>query len=277
MRLSETCFVLNMKGSGEREKGEYSIRWFTPTNEVDLCGHATLAAAHVLFNHHHTNVSLSDITFVTKHNLRLTVSRISGRDQLSMTFPCYPPVPISRHSHDFASFQQLVLPILTTSTSSTKANKMEAENEVVSIHWSSETQKVIFFLSENVEMRHLKVCEEDFKRWMCLELSHPVRGVCLTKRTRGNRFQTRYFSPWNGIGEDPVNGSSHTVLAPLWRRIVDGDNEYDNEVEEDGGSVFHSEVCSPRGGELSVCVAHDNLNVQLRGGAVVVLSGQFNF
>jgi len=257
MRLSETCFVVPRREDGEKSEqvpAEYSIRWFTPTNEVNLCGHATLAAAHVLCNVLNIPVK-SHITFVTKESLKLTVRRDEDSKELTMTFPSYPPVEVT---DDLALLllQELLLPIFVKSG-------RQAEDDIKSVYWSPETKKVFFLLSNEIELESLDISNNDMERWMALELPYPVRGVCITKcGADSNTFDTRYFSPWNGIGEDPVNGSSHTVLGPLWRSLCGGDSR-----------LFCSRICSPRGGEMSVLVAQDNSEVQLKGSAVIFMSG----
>ena len=266
MRLSETCFVVPLRDDSTG-CNEYSIRWFTPTNEVNLCGHATLAAAHVLLHVIGSQQQQQkEVLFTTKDGLQLTVRpQVEANSKmLVMEFPCYKPVLIT-DPESLISLHRLVR--LFTDRS----------NQVVSTYWSAETKKVFFVLDRNScegGLGAVEVSQRDMDGWMELvDLPLDVRGVCVTRYTSDSmdEWEMRYFSPWNGIGEDPVNGSSHTVLGPIWRMLARAGCG-DAGVPE----LFHSEVCSPRGGEMWVRVADDESKVELMGNAVVVMSGHLH-
>ena len=178
-----------------------------------------------------------------------------------MTFPCYLPVEIT-DSIEEASLRRLIDPILSKNPNKTK------DDEIISLYWSPDTKKLFFVLSPKIELTDLDISQHDFDQWMLLgdSLPYPVRGICLTRKGEtSDSFKMRYFSPWNGIGEDPVNGSSHTVLGPLWKSRFN-----------DGRSVFHSKICSNRGGYLTVSVAENGSSVELKGCAVIVLTGELH-
>lgn len=250
MRHSETCFAVKCA------ENDYMIRWFTPTNEVDLCGHGTLATAHVLF-YVETVTSLTEIKFITKKGLQLVVHSDSIANTLAMMFPCYPPELIS-HPVAKTSLQQLIGPVLKPDIS--------YDTQIVAVYWSKETKKLFFVLSDDIDISTLYIEQKEFDLWMgmCDILPFEVRGICITNKDKSSDIgiKMRYFSPWNGIGEDPVNGSSHTVLGPLWKSRCSGQ------------SVFHSRICSKRGGSMFVKVTADDSLVELKGSAVVILSGE---
>jgi PhzF family phenazine biosynthesis protein len=176
MNLSETAF-LHPVGDG------FQLRWFTPVVEVDLCGHATLAAAHVLWEERHLPLNRS-ARFQTRSGL-LTAER---RDNwIELDFPAEPaeiaPVPA-------ALSQALGVPILSAGR-----NRFDALVEV-------ESEEAVRGLSP------------DFGKMAEV----PVRGVIVTSRASspGYDFVSRFFAPRLGINEDPVCGSAHCCLGPFW-------------------------------------------------------------
>jgi PhzF family phenazine biosynthesis protein len=176
MNLSETAF-LHPVGDG------FQLRWFTPVVEVDLCGHATLAAAHVLWEERHLSLNQS-ARFQTRSGL-LTAERRG--DWIELDFPAEPveiaPVPD-------ALSQALGVPILTAGR-----NRFDALVEV-------DSEETVRRLSP------------DFGRMAEV----PVRGVIVTSRASspGYDFVSRFFAPRLGIDEDPVCGSAHCCLGPFW-------------------------------------------------------------
>lgn len=176
MNLSETAFLL-------KQADGYSLRWFTPAVEVDLCGHATLASAHTLWSEGYLSVG-EEARFHTRSGL-LTAQQQG--DWIVLNFPA-----------------TLVQPELAPE------GLMEALGvEAVSVHKSRFDYLVQ--LATEAEVRDLK---PDFARLCQL----PVRGVIVTSRaaTPDYDFVSRFFGPGSGINEDPVTGSAHCALAPFW-------------------------------------------------------------
>lgn len=172
--LSETAFFVQ-KGN------EYELRWFTPELEINLCGHATLATAHVLFNH--LGYDKNEIHFQTKSGV-LIVSKEGGR--LKMDFPTdhmpkvEPPAVLFqalsvRSDHVFATDDYMVV--------------LDSEEDVKNIN-------------------------PDFK--ILSEVN--ARGVIVTAPGNEVDFVSRFFAPRAGISEDPVTGSAHTKLTPYWSK-----------------------------------------------------------
>jgi PhzF family phenazine biosynthesis protein len=175
MNLSETSF-LHANGDG------YHLRWFTPSIEVDLCGHATLAAAHVLWEDGHLRPGAA-ARFHTKSGL-LTCNRRG--DWIEMDFP--------------AKFAQQA-----------EAPPQLAEALGAELQYVGRNQfDYLVEVADEETLRALKP-QHDLLREL------PVRGVIVTARGTGPYdFVSRFFAPGSGIDEDPVTGSAHTALTPFW-------------------------------------------------------------
>lgn len=170
--LSETAFFVP-RGNG------FHIRWFTPISEVDLCGHATLAAAHVLFNI--LGYKKDKIEFDSKSGI-LAVTKDDG--WLVMDFPAQPPVACDMPEEIRKAFT--IEP----------AECLKAEDYVV-----------VFENEMDIES-----AQPDFGQLMKLDL----RGLIITATSSRYDFVARFFAPKYGIPEDPVTGSAYTQLAPYW-------------------------------------------------------------
>jgi PhzF family phenazine biosynthesis protein len=174
--LAETVFYVK---EGER----YLIRWFTPTVEVDLCGHATLAAAFILFHQGDHDGDL--IHFHSHRSGALSVSRTA--DKLRLDFPADTLVPVELTKELLAGF----------SIQARLAFKGKTD--------------YMFVFGEEDEIRDLKPDFSVISKWN-------VRGVIATARGKRTDFVSRFFAPQSGINEDPVTGSAHTSLTPYWTR-----------------------------------------------------------
>jgi len=172
--LSETAFYV-------KQGNEYLIRWFTPTVEVDLCGHATLATAHVLFNHEHqTN---EEIIFRSNRSGVLKVFRHGHL--LTLDFP----------SDTLDKIQWF--------------GEMNAGFNIIPIEgYKGKTDYLLVFENED-QIRNIQPNYPVISRWK-------VRGVIVTARGKNVDFVSRFFGPQSGVNEDPVTGSAHTTLTPYW-------------------------------------------------------------
>ena len=176
MNLSETAFLL-------REKDGYRLRWFTPTMEVDLCGHATLASAHTLWETAELKVT-DPARFYTRSGL-LTVN--GGEQGMTMDFPSRPATPCRKWDN---------LPIaLGVKPTFIGENGMDALVEV-------ESEQAV------------RSIRPDAARLTAI----PVRGIIVTARAENPTFDfvSRFFAPRAGVLEDPVTGSAHCCLGPYW-------------------------------------------------------------
>jgi PhzF family phenazine biosynthesis protein len=172
--LSETAFVV--KG-----KGEYEIRWFTPNSEVDLCGHATLASAHVLFHHYH--LSGSRIIFQSVASGQLDV--LKEGSLLTLDFPA-------------DTINQVEVPQkLYDAIGMPAVESYRGRSDYLLIYEEQKDVEGIF---------------PDFTRLMDIDL----RGIIVSAPGNDTDFVSRFFAPGLGINEDPVTGSAHTTLVPFW-------------------------------------------------------------
>ena len=173
--LAETAFYV-------RRDHVFEIRWFTPTVEVDLCGHATLAAAHVLFQHE--NFPAKEITFHSHRSGGLMVYK--QNEFLTLDFPA-------------DRLEQVDLsPELSAGFSVTP-------REV----YKGKTDFMLVFANEG-EISSMK---PDMKAVAAIP---GCRGVIVTSKGDAVDFVSRFFAPQSGIDEDPVTGSAHTTLTPYW-------------------------------------------------------------
>jgi len=175
MNLAETAFLL-------RQADGYQLRWFTPMVEMDLCGHATLASAHALWEEGHLPPG-EQARFHTRSGL-LTAQRKG--DWIEMDFPAKPDEP--------APAPDGLIEALGASPKYIGKNEFD----------------YIVELDSEDTVRRLK---PDFT----LLEKIPVRGVIVTSRAADYDFVSRFFAPASGIPEDPVTGSAHCCLGPFWR------------------------------------------------------------
>jgi PhzF family phenazine biosynthesis protein len=174
MNLSETAFAFRLDG-------EWSLRWFTPTVEVDLCGHATLAAAHVLWQTGQSDLSQA-LHFRTRSGKLMVVVSPDG---YQMDFPALPVDP----THAPVGF----------------ADAIGADPV-----WVGTNGMDLF--AEVADEATLRSLSPDSAR----VASYPVRGVIVTAKAAKWDFVSRFFAPASGVPEDPVTGSAHCALGPYW-------------------------------------------------------------
>ncbi|MCX9013123.1 MAG: PhzF family phenazine biosynthesis protein [Candidatus Methanoperedens sp.] len=184
MNLSETAFLY-------RQEDGFNLRWFSPAAEVELCGHATLASAHVLWEAGYLQPE-EQARFYTRSGL-LTARRMG--DWIELDFPAEPEEKTSPHPD--------LVNALGITPEYVGRNRFDYLVEVD----SEET------------VRNLK---PDF----ALLKEIPVRGVIVTSLadSGGYDFVSRFFAPRVGVNEDPVTGSTHCCLGPFWRERL-GKNE----------------------------------------------------
>ncbi len=177
MNLSETAFLV-------KQPDHFDLRWFTPTVEVDLCGHATLASAHVLWQQ--GQATSDEIRFSTRSGILQAMRQ--GED-IELDFPLKPDEP--------AQAPLGLLEALGVSAKYVGKNQFD-------------------YLVEVESEAALRGIAPDFKRLAAV----PVRGVIVTSTSAVPRFDflSRFFAPGAGIDEDPVTGSAHCCLADFWRK-----------------------------------------------------------
>jgi PhzF family phenazine biosynthesis protein len=198
MNLSETAF-LHPEGDG------YRLRWFTPVTEVRLCGHATLASAHVLYSEGRMSSEVP-IRFMTLSGV-LTASRVG--DRIALDFPARPP--------------RTVPP---------PADLVEAVGfEPVSVLRDAED----YLLLADSESR-VRSLSPDLRALA----SVTARGVIVTAPSDdpAHDFVSRFFAPRVGVDEDPVTGSSHCCLAPFWGERLGKTDMTGYQASSRGGTVY---------------------------------------
>jgi PhzF family phenazine biosynthesis protein len=191
--LSETAFF------APSARG-YNLRWFTPVREVDLCGHATLATAHVIFEI--LGYAKQTITFETRSG-DLLVEKKGGR--LEMNFPSSSPRPCALSEILVKGLGRQPIEVL-------------AADDYIAVFDSEATVRAI-------TPDHALLSQLD------------LRGVIITARGEDVDFVSRFFAPKFGIPEDPVTGSAHCELAPYWANKLGKNIMKARQVSKRGGDI----------------------------------------
>jgi PhzF family phenazine biosynthesis protein len=202
--LAETAFFVR------RGEGQYALRWFTPESEVDLCGHATLASAWLLFEE--LDPELKSIDFETRSGT-LAVER--GRD--------------GRHTMSLPS--DFVAPF------SGPAGFAEHIGEALGVAPPAEIFKGRYVLAVWDDAKHVRAIKN------CGNIAGVLRPIdcwgliATAKGDEGFDFISRFFAPDKGVPEDPVTGSAHCALTPFWSARLDKTTMTARQVSPRGGSL----------------------------------------
>lgn len=203
--LAETAFFV-------AEGDAYGLRWFTPENEIDLCGHATLASAYVVFRY--LRPSLSSVSFRTLKAGILHVAR--DGDVLSLDFPSWPPTTCAAPDGLLAALGRKPVELLT-------------KRDYLAVY-------------ETVE--DVLALQPDFAA-----LGRFDRSVIVTAPGRdGVDFVSRFFAPGHGVNEDSVTGSSHCSLIPYWAQRLGKTRLEARQVSRRGGALS----CSLNGDRVGI-------------------------
>ena len=203
--LSETAFFV-------AEEEEFHLRWFTPAMEVDLCGHATLATAWVVFNRF--DWQLDSIDFRTRSGV-LTVTREG--DRLAMDFPARPPAPVGG---------------------------IEAVAEALGAR-PQELRAARDALAVFATAQEVRLLTPDFAKIAALD---HFAVIATAPGGDGTDFVSRFFAPKAGIDEDPVTGSAHCTLVPYWAARLDKAKLFARQVSARGGELW----CENRGPRVTI-------------------------
>jgi len=198
MNLSETAFLI-------KQHDGFNLRWFTPTVEVPLCGHATLASAHVLWSEGHL---LSDEVgrFYTKSGV--LVAKLQG-EWIELDFPV-------NHSKPTIAPPEL--------------------SQALGVPYKSVLQNSLGYLVELESEELVRQIQPNFQILKTL----PISGVIVTSITEPDSqydFVSRFFAPGLGINEDPVTGAAHCCLAAFWRDRLHKDRFLAYQASSRGGVV----------------------------------------
>jgi PhzF family phenazine biosynthesis protein len=204
--LAETAFIVS-------RKEDFEIRWFTPAVEVDLCGHATLASAYVLFNC--LNYSRSEIVFRSPKSGVLKVSR--DGEYLFLDFPADELTPVAL----FADIEKAI-----------GIKPLEVWKGKFDYLAVLPDEESVLKLSPNLgEVAKLK-----------------ARGLIVTAAGNEVDFVSRFFAPQSGINEDPVTGSAHTSLIPLWSAKLGKNEMTARQLSQRGGYL----LCHNKGSRMLI-------------------------
>ena len=199
MNLSETAFL------ERRDDASYTLRWFTPAVEVDLCGHATLASAHILWE----TGELAAGDTARFHTRSGILSAVKKGDWIEMDFPAEPEEP--------AVAPRELVEALGVDPLYTGRNRFDVLIEVAG-------ERIVRELVP--DMTRLKKVD--------------MRGVIVTSRSSsaGFDFVSRFFAPANGVPEDAVSGVAHCCLAPFWAARLGKDTLVGRQLSSRGGTVL---------------------------------------
>jgi len=192
--LSETAFFVQ-KGDG------FHIRWFSPTNEVNLCGHATLASAFVLF--HMLDYDQNVVEFESKSGL---LKVIKDDDNLILDFPAQPPTPTEISQEIINALNITPIECL-------------------------ESQDLIVVLNDENDVKSIEPKFDEMKKLR-------LRGVIIPAQSKKKDFVARCFFPDIGSNEDPVTGSAYTQLTPYWATKLGKDIFKAKQLSERGGELI---------------------------------------
>jgi PhzF family phenazine biosynthesis protein len=200
---SETAFL----GRDKSDSSRFSIRYFTPTTEIDFCGHATLAAAKLLLE----KPGISQIEFLTNHDL--TLHAMKEGNEILMKFPLYKTIDYNPPS---ALYRELGVSV------------------PVNVRYTPELNMLIIEVSDRSVLLNLRPDYAGLKK-----ISTEIKEVVVTTRSTDGfyDFYSRCFCPWIGIDEDPVTGASHSVLAKYWGDILSKTEMTAYQSSKRGGSM----------------------------------------
>jgi PhzF family phenazine biosynthesis protein len=196
--LSETVFFV----PSSKPDVDYEIRWFTPLVEINLCGHATLAAAFVLF--HVMGYSHQAIRFESKSGI-LTITK--NADKISMDFPAWKPAALTAWPNELSA-------------------------ALGNIPFTSVYQ-YRDLLVEVADEDKVQLCQPDFTL-----LKKIGQKVILTAKGSKVDFVSRFFAPSAGVDEDPVTGSAHAQLIPYWAEKLGKKSLHARQLSKRGGELW---------------------------------------
>ncbi|MBI1307828.1 MAG: PhzF family phenazine biosynthesis isomerase [Bacteroidetes bacterium] len=196
--LSETAFVFLNNGNIE-------IRWFSPTVEIALCGHGSIAAAHIIMNHYSQWLENRDeVKFQTRTRGEVSVRK-------------------------FGDAYQLNFPLDTIQ----KVENNEILNRGIGTEptetWKGSTDYLLIYEGEEV-IRKINPAHHELKKL-------DVRGIIVSAPGNNSHFVSRFFAPGSGIDEDPVTGSAHTLLTPYWSDKLNLQHLKAEQLSERGGKL----------------------------------------
>ncbi|MBK7391811.1 MAG: PhzF family phenazine biosynthesis protein [Chloracidobacterium sp.] len=199
--LSETAFFV-------KRDDVYEIRWFTPTFEIDLCGHATLASAYVIFNV--LKLATDKIKFYSHKSGALSVEK--NGDVLTLDFPSRPVLPVDAPAGLFEAIGG-------------KPSEIFKARDYFLVF---ETEQAVLDLKPDFSALHK----------IAAILQIDAHGFIVTAPGNSSDFVSRFFAPEVGVFEDPVTGSSHCNLIPFWAERLGKTEMFARQVSARGGELY---------------------------------------
>src|SRR5438552_2328195 len=221
--LSETVFFIPSGGGG----ADFEIRWFTPAVEINLCGHATLASAFVLF--HILNFNKDEIRFSSKSGI-LKVKQTGNK--IWLDFPSWKPERFNDYPDEIAQ---------------TLGNV-----EIVGVYKNRD------LLIELMNEEAVQKCMPDFS--LMLKSGYKI---IITAPGKNADFVSRFFAPVAGINEDPVTGSAHSQLIPFWSEKLNKQKLFALQLSDRGGKIW----CEQNGDRVNMggtCVYYMKGEIELQ-------------
>ncbi|MDR3628493.1 MAG: PhzF family phenazine biosynthesis protein, partial [Ignavibacteriaceae bacterium] len=246
MNVAETAFI------SKSDKADYNLRWFTPTTEVELCGHATIASLHFLYENRYI-VGSSEITFDTQSGiLKCRVEK--GK--------CFMQIPVYK-AEEYNDNKEEILTALGLSIDN-------IDNSVPFI--MMENRYLYIYVKKLSTLKGLK---PNFTDLLGIQKLYNIGGnVVFTKETydKESFAHSRFFTPYYGIDEDPVTGSANGPFMLVLRKLGFVKNN-----EEDISLIFEQGDIIGRRGRVGVKYSPTKNELYISGNAVTVLKGEMNF
>ncbi len=200
--FSETAFLL------EERTEEFTLRWFSPTTEVGLCGHASLATAKIYFEY--INAQASTVDFHTSYG-KLACSQEADLISIDLPKDALKKHNISSDMQSFFSF-----PI---------------KDEV---YFSEKNKYLSIFISDSLPLEQLNITSDEI--YKINEIVPSIRGLIISNFQAG-KVKMRFFDPWEGIPEDPVTGSAGLVVSEYWFKKLKTDEIHIQQMSLRGGNM----------------------------------------
>lgn len=242
-----------------------TLRWFTPTSEVPLCGHATIASTKALVEilaEKEPELKEKDeilIEFESKFRGLLGAKFDCKTERITLNFPCSPC--LSLYADGERWIEELIAAIVCPDFTS---------DSIQDVQYSPPAKIILLRLCDHLNENDLRRISPDFSKLKLVENCDDMFGVLVTVKAKKPdiekeqpHFYSRFFAPWVGVPEDPVCGAAHTVLAPYWTK------EYFNGF----GETLLARQHSLRGGNL-YCTLVDAERVTLAGDARIIIKGE---
>ncbi|TDL21700.1 phenazine biosynthesis protein [Rickenella mellea] len=251
--FSETAFITPKSAiKDESESRSFGLRWFTPTMEAPICGHATLASAYVLFTSPHNIPNLNNVNVIRFHTRagELTCTRLSdGKIELEL--------PAAENKKADMDIERKVTDVVHKAVGNNVDVKFVGAGQGVSFNMF-----ILVQLEDSFDLQRAKIDASIFTGIG----QYTAFFLTTTGRTEKEKFVSRVFGPDWGVAEDPVCGSAQCMLGPYWHK----------KLKLKSGEVMVARQVSERGGDFEVVWDEQKGKCRLRGHATVTRKGELH-